>query len=58
MTVDKSLAIAGKIKKHYLNGDLTEFQFKVLIGLVTSGDHDGAIKGLHKILRRNKRSKQ
>lgn len=33
---------------------LSEQQYKVLIGLAKSGDTQGAIKGLHKILRRNK----
>lgn len=41
-----------KIESHI--NDLTTQQYKVLIGLVNSGDIDGAIKGLNKIIRRNK----
>lgn len=36
---------------------LSEQQYKVLIGLVKSGETQGAIKGLYKILRRNKKEK-
>jgi hypothetical protein len=50
--MDKVQAIC-KIESHIQ--DLTTQQYKVLIGLVNSGDINGAIKGLYKILRRNKR---
>lgn len=42
----------SKIESHIK--ELTTQQYKVLIGLVNYGDINGAIKGLHKILRRNK----
>lgn len=42
-----------KIESHFK--DLTTQQYKVLIGLVNSGDIGGAMKGLNKILRRNSR---
>ena len=51
-TQDKIRAKA-KIESHIQ--DLTTQQYKVLIGLVNYGDISGAIKGLHKILRRSKR---
>ena len=40
-----------EINKH--KARLTEQQYKVLVGLANKGDHIGALKGLHKILRRN-----
>lgn len=41
-----------KIESHALKKDITVQQYRVLIGLVNSGDIDGAIKGLNKILRK------
>ncbi|MBQ2726242.1 MAG: hypothetical protein IJF78_11100 [Clostridia bacterium] len=35
---------------------LTEQQYRTLRGLAASGDLDGAVKGLHKLLRRYRRN--
>ncbi len=50
--MDRVKAIC-KIESHALKGDITVQQYRVLVGLVNSGDINGAIKGLYKILRRN-----
>lgn len=52
--MDRVKAIS-KIESHIQ--DLTVQQYRVLIGLVNSGDINGAIKGLYKILRRNQKEK-
>lgn len=52
--MDKIKAIC-KIERHALNGEITTQQFKVLKGLVEHNDVEGAMKGLYKILRRNKK---
>ena len=44
----------AKSKIENNKNDLTKQQYNVLIGLVNSGDTNGAIKGMYKILRRNK----
>lgn len=58
MPIDNMLTIARQIKMHYERGELTEHQFKVLIGLIAHDDHRGALKGMHKILRRRKRERE
>lgn len=42
------------IADKFENRELTEQQYKVLFGLIFHNDHMGALKGMHKILRRNK----
>ena len=42
------------LKKH--KTILTEQQYRTLRGLAASGDIDGAVKGLHKLLRRYRRN--
>jgi hypothetical protein len=54
MATENMLTIARQIQMHYKNGELTEQQYKVLFGLIAHNDHMGALKGMHKILRRNK----
>ena len=49
---ENKLKAKSKIESHI--NDLTTQQYKVLIGLINNGEINGAIKGLHKILRRNK----
>lgn len=48
-------AAIEKIEKH--KSRLTEQQYKTLTGLCRAGDAAGALKGLYKILRRQKRNK-
>ena len=50
-TADK-LKAKAKVESHI--NELSTQQYKVLIGLINNGEINGAIKGLHKILRRNK----
>jgi hypothetical protein len=44
-----------KLEQCALLGEITTQQFKVLKGLVEHNDVEGAMKGLYKILRRNKK---
>ena len=44
-----------KLEQCALRGEITIQQFKVLKGLVEHNDVEGAMKGLYKILRRNKK---
>lgn len=45
---------ARQIIESHMN-EITKEQYSVLLGLINHGDINGAIKGLHKILRRNKK---
>ena len=45
----------SKLEQCALRGEITTQQFKVLKGLVEHNDVEGAMKGLYKILRRNKK---
>lgn len=47
-----------KILKAYCNGSLTIQEYRVLLGLINSGDETGAIKGYEKLIRRKKRNER
>ena len=54
LSTEKTKARA-KIEKFTLTNELTQQQSKVLLGLIDHNDVEGAMKGLYKILRRNKK---
>lgn len=55
--MDKTKAIC-QIESHALKGEITTQQFKVLIGLIEHNEIQASMKGLYKILRRNKKQEK
>lgn len=49
--------LGAVVLKHYSKGDITLDQYRVLCGLIKSGDVSAADKGLRKLLRRKWRGK-
>lgn len=54
MSTERTKA-TSKLEQCAMRGEITTQQFKVLKGLVEHNDIEGAMKGLYKILRRNKK---
>jgi len=51
---ESRIAMRELLLKHYGRGNLTIQQYRVLLGLVNSGNENGARKGLSKIMGRKR----